>query len=396
MSSTIREAEMPRLFQQGPGQVSLSGGLPDLSVFPVQAFADLTSRLLRLGGRTLLQYTTPHVSTNLAPAILDLAAREGMHPDADNLIPTAGSQQGLVAVAHVLDGDTMLCESPTYPGALAAFAQAGLDPQPVACDLEGILVEDLSRRVTQLRAAGRRVPALYVVPTFANPTGAVQSPERRRRLIDACVGLDLTIIEDNPYGLLDFDGRHWPALKSLAEEHVVYMGTFSKVFAPGLRTGWIDPPTSLTDELRAATEVLTLSPAAFAQAAIGEFHRRYGWDELIGNYRASYRARAVAASDTLRETLNGHDPTATQWMWQEPQGGFYLWLTSVGPADTGAVDIAAAAGVAVVPGRYFGTTGQHRSSLRLCYANAPMDVLVGAARRLGGVLAGVGTRGGVR
>lgn len=392
MTTTLRGVELPQLFQTRPGTVSLTGGLPDLTVFPVREFADLSARLLRLGGRTLLQYTTPHVSPKALPAVLDLAAREEMRPEAAGLVPTAGSQQGLVAIASVLDSDVVMCESPAYPGAIAAFAHAGIEPQPVACDGEGILIEELTRRVTALRASGRRVGAVYVVPTFANPTGVTQSCARRHSLLDACARLDLLVIEDNPYGLLAFEGQQWPALKSLAPERVVYLGTFSKVFVPGLRVGWIDAPGELSASLRTAVEVLALSPSPFVQAAIGEFHRLFGWDELIGRYRASYRHRARVASGGLRAALDEQGAEAARWYWREPRGGFYLWLTSLLPADAMAVAAAAAAaGVAVIPGPHFGMSAEHSSSLRICYANAPLDKLEEGVRRLGGVLASART-----
>lgn len=386
--TALRGVELPRLFQQRPGTVSLSGGLPDLSVFPMADFAELSGRLLRLGGRTLLQYTTPHVSSSLLPAIAELAEREAICIDPGTLVPTAGSQQGLAAVARIVDCDTVMCETPAYPGALAAFAHAGLQVEGVSCDSQGVIVEDLCRRVVGLRDAGRVVRALYVVPTFANPTGATQSAARRRELVNACSRLGLLIIEDNPYGLLDFEGRHWPALKSLDPERVVYLGTFSKVFAPGLRAGWIDAPSALVAPLRTAVEVLALSPSAFVQAAIGEFHRKFGWAALLDRYRASYAERAALASQTLRATLDDHGTHATQWVWDEPRGGFYLWLTSVLPTDAGHVALRAAeAGVSVVPGPHFGTAGEHASSIRVCYANAPLDKLRTAATQLAHVLA---------
>lgn len=377
---------LPDLFSRAPHSISLAGGLPDLSMLPVAEVAEATARLLRLGARTLLQYTTPTVPHGLATAIRDLTSYEHMSPQPENLIPTAGSQQALVAVAANMPGATILCETPTYPGALAAFRTAGLRVVPVATDQGGVIVEDVERLAVALRAGGDKVSAVYVVPTFSNPTGATQDPARRSQLVEVCARLSLTIIEDNPYGMLSFEGRTHPALKSLAPKRVIYLGTFSKVFAPGLRAGWIDAPKELTARLRSHIEVQSLSPSPLSMAIIGEIHRRLGWDDLIAGYRTSYAQRASLASRTLSALLGPH----SRWTWEEPKGGFYLWLTCLERIDTAQIAQAAADhGVKVVPGGHFHPDATASPSLRICYSHARPDQLEEGLRRLSTVLSDV-------
>lgn len=395
MPVTIRRVDMPQLFQQDAGTITFAGGLPDLSVLPADVISTAANRLLRLGSRVLLQYTTPHVATRLVPGIADLAAREAMTVTAERLVPTSGSQLGLAIVSRVLgtgDGDVMLVDSPTYPGALSAFSAAGLDPVPVASDTSGPAPEALAAAVATERSAGRRVAGFYCTPTFHNPTGRTMTLERREALVACCQTLGVTIVEDNPYGLLAFDGQTWPALKSLAPDNVVYLGTFSKIFAPGTRVGWIDAPVAVVDDLRAVSEIFTLSPSALNQALIAEFHRSQGWNDLLAGYRTSYAQRAQLMSATLTEQLAANDDQGL-WHWDEPTGGFYLWLQHLGGADAMTVArFAAAAGVTVVPGTHFSTGGDHRSALRLCFSNPSHADIVTGATRLASVLATAGAR----
>lgn len=394
MINTGNGVELPDLFSTNPDVISLAGGLPDLSVFPIAKVAGITARLMRLGARMLLQYTTPTVPRNLAVAIRDLTAHESMSPQPENLIPTAGSQQGLAAVAATLPGDVIMCEVPTYPGALAAFAAAGLGIAPVATDRGGIVVEDVERRAVALRAEGHTVSAVYVVPTFSNPTGATQDPARRSALVEACARLGLTIIEDNPYGMLGFNKEVFPALKSLLPEQVIYLGTFSKVFAPGLRVGWIDPPHAFAQRLRACIEVQALSPSPLSLAIIAESYRKLGWETLISDYRARYAEKARLTSQIFRESPEA----AERWTWEEPRGGFYLWLTSLESIETTQVsEIAAKEGVRVIPGTHFHPDGLPSSSLRICFSNAHPGQLEKGLRRLIPILThAAGLKGAMR
>ncbi|MFK4144044.1 PLP-dependent aminotransferase family protein [Streptomyces sp. NPDC004065] len=377
--------EMPRLFERGGDVISFAGGLPDLDVLPLETISAQLSRLVRLGGRLTLQYTTPHVAGTLVPAITDLMGREGTTAEAAHLVPTGGSQMGLMAVGLGLavPGETVLVQTPAYPGAAAAFRTAGLTPHAAPEDAGGLDPAALRRTVADLRAAGRTVRLLYCNPTFQNPTGATLSVARRHELLTAARELDLLIVEDNPYGLLSFDGTTTTALHALDPERVVYLGTFSKVFAPGLRCGWIAAPEPVARTLRRTTEVMALSPSALAQAALAAFHTRAGWDDLLDAYRRSYRERCALMADALEAELGTGGP----WQWERPGGGFYLWLRHRDGVDTSRFAAAAAEhGVSYVPGSHFGIDGGHADALRLCFSNVPRKRIAEGVTRLAAAL----------
>ncbi|GFH38396.1 aminotransferase-like domain-containing protein [Streptomyces pacificus] len=386
-TDTRPAVEMPRLFERGGDTVSFAGGLPDLDVLPLDAISRQMSALVRLGGRVALQYSTPHVAQALLPAIVDLMGREGARPDAGGLVPTSGSQMGLMAVglALAVPGETVLVQTPAYPGAAAAFRTAGLRLHALPRDARGPAPEGLRETILRLRGVGRTARLVYCNPTFQNPTGATLDVDRRRELLAVADELGLLLIEDNPYGLLGFAGETTDTLTALAPERVVYLGTFSKVFAPGLRCGWIAAPPEQAAALRRTTEVMALSPSALAQAAIAAFHARSGWTELIDRYRAAYRERCALMTDALERELGD----GGQWTWQRPQGGFYLWLRHRGGLDTGPLARAAAErGVSFVPGSHFRIDGEPSNALRLCFSHVPRERIAAGVSRLATVLRG--------
>lgn len=384
-SHTRPAVEMPQLFERGGDLINFAGGLPDLGVLPLEEISSQLARLVKLGGRLALQYTTPHVAKALIPAIGDLMAQEGARAVAENLVPTNGSQMGLTAVGLGLGapGEIVLCQTPAYPGAAAAFRTAGLEPRAVPEDAQGMDPEALRESVLRLRAEGRTVRLLYTNPTFQNPTGATLSVERRIALLAVCRSLEVLVVEDNPYGLLSFDGTCTTAFHAIDPEYVVYLGTFSKIFAPGLRCGWIAAPAHIAPVLRSTTEVLALSPSALAQAALAAFHGKSGWSELIAAYRESYRERCALMDAALRENLG----TDGAWTWEVPGGGFYIWLRNRDGLDTGKyLDAAAEHGVSFVPGAQFSIDGEHADGLRLCYSFAPRKRIAEGVARLAAAL----------
>ena len=378
------------LFDVPSGGISLAGGLPDLSPIVMKELSEQVGRQIRLGGRTILQYSTMETPGDLVEAIEDLAGRESMRPLASNLVPTSGSQLGLAAVCRALvaDGEYIATEELTYPGARSAFAWCGARVAPVPMDEEGLIPEALVETVTRVRASGGGLDVLYTVPTFHNPTGRTQSTDRRERLLETCEALGVHVIEDNPYGMLSFTGRELPALKSMSPAGVTYLGTFSKVFVPGLRCGWIDPAVQYHERIRDAVEAVTLSPSPIAQAIIAGYHRRCGWDRAIARFREIYARKATVLSEAL--VASGID--RDRWSWREPDGGFYLWLTDVTGADTaGIAEMARRAGTALVPGAQFGDTRTAGAGLRLSFSGASENELRTAARRLCEVISGTTT-----
>ncbi|WP_256107709.1 PLP-dependent aminotransferase family protein [Streptomyces sp. ODS05-4] len=379
-------AALPELFATGGDTVSFAGGLPDLEALPLRTLSSQVSRLMGLGGRLTLQYTTTRVAPSLVPAIRDLMGREGASATSEQLVPTTGSQMGLLAVALGVGapGDPVLLPTPAYPGAAAAFRTAGMEPRALPEDADGPDPAALYETVRTLRADGRNPRLLYCNPTFRNPTGATIPTPRRRELLAAAADLELLVVEDNPYGLLAFDGSTTPALHALDPERVIYLGTFSKVFAPGLRCGWIAAPEHLAPALRRTAEVMTLSPSALSQATIAAFHTRHGWDDLLDGYRTAYRERCALMADALDAELGPDGP----WRFDRPDGGFYLWLRHRDGQDTERLTgPAAAIGVSFVPGSHFGVGREHAGALRLAFSNAPRRRIAEGVCRLAAALA---------
>lgn len=376
----------PDLFTVPAGTVSLAGGMPALGSLPWAEIAGTTGATLELAGPTVLQYGRPVVGSTLARRIHDLLALQGADVPAAELIPTAGSQMGLCVVAAVLGrgAGAVLCETPSYPGALGAFRDRGLEPIAVPADADGVDPAAIAGLVRRHRPA-----FLYVNPTFHNPTGRVMPQARRRDLLDACVAAGLPIVEDDPYGLLAFDGHLHTSLLALAgpDGDVIHLGTASKIFAPGLRVGWIAAPAHHRAELAAQADLMSLSPSVFAQSVVADFLGGPSWPAQLDVFRRDYRERAEIADGALRSA--GADRT---WTWEQPRGGFYLWLTPrIGPVDAERVaDRAREAGVLVVPGRYFSVDGESDGGLRLCFTGPRRAQLGPAVERLGAVLAEVG------
>ncbi|KXP11219.1 hypothetical protein AXK57_07630 [Tsukamurella pulmonis] len=376
----------PDLFTVPPGTVSLAGGMPALGTLPWPEIAAATGATLELAGPTVLQYGRPVVGSTLARRIRDLLALQGADVDAAELIPTAGSQMGLCVVAAVLgrDADTVLCEAPSYPGALAAFRDRGLEPVAVPADADGVDPDAVAGLVRR-----RRTAFLYVNPTFHNPTGRVMPQQRRRDLLAACAAVDLPVVEDDPYGLLSFDGHLHTSLLALAGPggDVIHLGTASKIFAPGLRVGWIAAPAHRRSALAAQADLMSLSPSVFAQGVVADFLAGPSWPAQLDVFRREYRERAEIADGALRSA-----GAERLWRWERPRGGFYLWLTArAGGVDAEAVaERARRAGVLVVPGRHFSVAGESDDGLRLCFTGPRRAQLAPAVERLGAVLAEAG------
>nr|WP_279671709.1 PLP-dependent aminotransferase family protein [Flexivirga meconopsidis] len=333
--------------------------------------------MLLLGGATILQYTTPGISKGLARAIDSVMAASGVPADPRSVIPTAGSQMGLAAIAQSFarEGQVIACEAPTYPGALAAFRAAGA--RIVSIDITGGLTEE--SLAAQLDAAPERPALYYTNPNFHNPTGATHDRVSRELIAAACADRGVRIVEDDPYGLLSFDGEPTPVPFAELAPSTIYLGTFSKIFAPGLRIGWISAPEDVRARLAHVVESMTLSPAPLNHAIAAGFFALGDWKGLVADYRDTYRRQGAAMTRALAETFGD----ASGWTWNEPGGGFYVWLThddvSLDARDL--LPMAATEGVSFVPGAFFSAQDDYRNCLRLCFsANSPDKTEEGIAR----------------
>ena len=258
-------------------------------------------------------------------------AEEGI-TDADpaNVIVTVGSQsaQDVAARSSAIPGDVVLCEDPTYVGALNTFEAYEVQVEPVAMDEDGLIPSELERRIEELRVKAAPVKFLYTIPSFNNPSGITLAAERRQHVVDICRKAGILVLEDNPYGLLRFDGQPLRPLRADNPDDVIYLGSFSKILAPGLRIGWALLPDHLQRSFYLANEAVTLCPPTLNQMLITTYLAEHDWLGQINTYRQLYAERCAAMLAALKEYM----PDGASWT--EPEGGFFVWVTLPGHVDT--------------------------------------------------------------
>jgi DNA-binding transcriptional MocR family regulator len=365
-----------------PEVVSLAGGMPCLTALPMDAVAATVAQMLATQGQTALQYGSGQGDPVLREQILEVMALEGISAHADEIVVTTGSQQALDLVTRIFidPGDVVLAEAPSYVGALGVFAAYQAEVAHVAFDDNGLVPQALEERIAALKAAGKRVKFLYTVPNFHNPAGTTMSPERRPQIIEICQRHAILVLEDNPYGLLGFDREPYAAMRTLSEEGVIYLGSFSKTFAPGLRVGWALAPHAIREKLVLASESAILCPSAYSQMTVSTYLATCDWKAQIKVYRELYRERRDAMLDSLRVML----PQAT---WTHPDGGFYVWLTLPDGLNAKAMlPRAVTERVAYVPGTAFFADGTGHRNVRLSYCYPDPDRIREGVRRLAGVV----------
>jgi len=365
-----------------PEVVSLAGGMPYVSALPLDAIGARMERVMAERGAAALQYGAGQGTPELRERILEVMALEGIHAGVDDVVVTTGSQQALDLVAKLfLDpGDVVLAESPSYVGALGIFRSYQAEVSHIAMDADGMIPAALTERIQSLRAAGRPIKLLYLIPNFQNPGGVTLSSQRRLEIIDIARSNGILILEDNPYGLLWFDQAPPAAMRSVDGDGIIYLGSFSKTFAPGFRVGWALAPHGIREKLVLAAEASILSPSAINQMVISDYLSSADWRGQIDVFRGLYRERRDAMIDALEHYL----PDLT---WTMPGGGFYVWLTlSEGLDAKGMLPRAVKELVAYTPGTAFFADGGGRQHLRLafCYPT-PTDIREGI-RRLASVV----------
>src|SRR5665648_978549 len=320
----VTTSEIRALFSVAsrPEVVSLAGGMPYLSALPMDTVAATVAQMLATQGLTALQYGSGQGDPTLREQILEVMALEGISAHADDVMVTTGSQQALDLVTRIFidPGDVVLAEAPSYVGALGVFAAYQAHVAHVASDDDGLIPQALEERILALKAAGKRIKFLYSVPNFHNPAGTTMSLERRPQIVEICHRHGILVLEDNPYGLLGFEREPYAALRTLSDEGVVYLGTFSKTFAPGLRVGWALAPHAVREKLVLASESAILCPSAYSQMTVSTYLATCDWTAQIKVYCDLYSERR----DAMIETLGAVLPQAS---WTHPEGGFYVWLT---------------------------------------------------------------------
>ena len=352
-----------------PGIISLAGGLPSPDTFPVEAMRRACDRVLTEAPREALQYAASEGHAPLREWVASQMVAQGLWVDASQVLITNGSQQGLDLIGKVLidAGSGIAVESPTYLGALQAFAPCEPEVLTVRCDDDGPLPEALGL------AKGARF--LYLLPNFQNPSGRCMSEARRAALAKAARALGLPIVEDNPYGDLWFDAPPPPPIASRWPEGTIYLGSFSKVLAPGLRLGYVIAPTALSPKLLQAKQAADLHTSGFNQRVVYEIVR----DGFLVEHVPTIRARYKAHRDAMRDALEAHMPAGCRWV--VPTGGMFFWVELPDGVDaTALLPAALALGVAYVPGAPFFASEPKVNTLRLSFVTvAPAEIERGVA-----------------
>ena len=365
-----------------PEVISLAGGMPYLSALPMETVASAVAQMLATQGLTALQYGSGQGDPTLREQILEVMALEGISAHADDIVVTTGSQQALDLVTRIFidPGDVVLAEAPSYVGALGVFSAYQAQVAHVASDDNGLVPHALEERILHLLADGKRIKFLYSVPNFHNPAGTTLSLQRRPQIVEICQRHGILVLEDNPYGLLGFDREPYAAMRSLSEEGVVYLGSFSKTFAPGLRVGWALAPHAVREKLVLASESAILCPSAYSQMTVSTYLATCDWKAQIKVYRELYRERR----DAMIESLGALLPRAT---WTHPDGGFYVWLTLPEGLNAKAMlPRAITERVAYVPGTAFFADGTGHRNVRLSYCYPDPDRIREGVRRFAGVV----------
>ena len=367
-----------------PDVISLAGGLPDTSTFPAADFAALMSRIAVDAAAQALQYGPTEGLDELKRCIAEVMAAEGMRVEQEDVLVTTGGQQviDLVCRAFIDPGDVVVAEAPTYPGAVPVFGSYQAHVVQIAMDDDGMRIDELESTLDRLAEEGRTPKFIYTVPSFQNPAGVTMALERRRRLVRIAAERELLVLEDNPYGLLRYEGEPLPTLLSLdGGRYVVYLGTFSKILSPGLRLGWAAAPRPVLEKLNLGKQAADLCSSPLSQHFVAAFFAQRDWRAYVGRLVELYRRRRDVMLDALAE----HLPPEARWT--RPQGGLFIWARLPDYIDT--TDLLARAlreHVAFVPGRAAYLDGRGGSEMRLNFSGVSDDDIHEGVRRIGKVV----------
>ncbi len=361
--------------------ISFAGGMPEISRVPADAVASAAAEAIRDFGSEALQYGSSEGRPQLRGAIVELMAEIGVRARQEDIIVTAGAQQALDLLAKIfLDpGDVIITEGPTYLGALQAFSAYQPRVICVPMDEQGMDTDVLAAELAALGPRGAKF--IYTIPNFQNPGGVTMSAGRRRKLLELAREYDIPVIEDDPYGRLRFDGGHMRPLRAL-DEDVIYLGTFSKIFAPGLRLGWVIAPRPILGKVLLAKQAADLCGSAYAQITAERYFAGTRWRRVLQDLTRVYGERR----DAMLEALEEHFPAEAEWT--VPEGGFFVWVRMPAFLDLKALlPEAIEHGVTYVAGDAFfpdGRTGRNCMRLAFCYATP--DAIREGIRRLAEVV----------
>jgi 2-aminoadipate transaminase len=366
-----------------PEVVSLAGGMPNISGLPLDVVGSLVEDLVTERGQVALQYGSGQGDPRLREQVVEVMRPVGIEAHPDDVTITVGSQHALDLVTRIFvdPGDVVVAEAPSYVGALGTFRAYQAEVVHVEMDDDGLVPGRLQEALAACSSAGRRVKFVYTVPNYHNPAGVTLSTSRRVEILEICRSAGVLVLEDDPYGLLGFDGEVPRALRADDAEGVIYLGSFSKTFAPGFRVGWALAPHAVREKLVLAAEASVLCPPAFSQLAVSAYLAGHDWMGQVKVFRETYRERRDAMLDSMEDLL----PPGARWT--RPRGGFYVWATLPEGLDAKAMLPRAVTNrVAYVPGTAFYADGLGSRSMRLSYCYPSPDRIREGVRRLSQVV----------
>ena len=364
-------------FAADPSIISFGGGMPAPELFPVEEMKKVAVAVLEESGQAALQYATTEGNVKLREQIADRMNRKYQSKvELDDVLITSGSQQGLDFAGKIFinEGDVVLCESPSYLGAINAFKAYGPKFIEVPTDDHGMVIEELEK----ILDSTENVKMVYVIPDFQNPSGKTWTMERRERFMEVINKHEIPVIEDNPYGELRFEGEILPSLKAMDTKGlVVFLGTYSKIFAPGLRIGWVCAAPEILQKFNFVKQSADLQSSTISQMEAAKFGEMYDLDAHVEKIKAVYKVRR----DLMMKMMKEEFPEGVKWTY--PEGGLFTWV--VLPEHINARDLLKKCleeKVAFVPGGAFFPNGGNENTFRLNYSNAPEEKLEEGMRRL--------------
>ncbi|MDO4799187.1 MAG: PLP-dependent aminotransferase family protein [Bacillota bacterium] len=363
-----------------PEIISFAGGLPAPELFPIKEMIEVSAKVMMTMGQEALQYSTTEGYNPLRNHIVRQMAQAGVTVEQDDILITNGSQQGLDFTGKIFlnPGDYVLCESPSYLGAINAF-------RAYECEFEEIPTDDFGMDMKALEhvlETNKRAKFIYVIPDFQNPSGRTWSTERRKQLYDLARRYNVVIVEDNPYGALRFEGEMIPPVKSLdTDGRVVYLGTYSKTFSPGLRIGWVAASPELLSKYIMVKQGADLQSSSISQRELSVFLDSYDFDRHVETIKEVYRRRRDLMIDTMKQCF----PKEAKYV--VPSGGLFTWVELPERVNTRKLlEKAVERKVAFVPGGSFFPNGGNERCMRLNFSNMNEEKIVEGIKRLGELL----------
>jgi DNA-binding transcriptional MocR family regulator len=394
-AKALTRSEIRTLFAvvaEHPEVISLAGGMPSLDQMPFDEISKVLEKTVAEKGTKLWQYGTAQGDKRLRELVLDICKLEGVQAHKDNVVLTSGSQQALDYITRLFinPGDVVLCEEPIYVGAKGIFTSYRADIVTIKMDNGGLIPQLLEETIVKLNEQKKKIKFLYTVPNFHNPASTTLLVQRRPKILEICKKYNILIIEDNPYGLLSFDRELYPSIYSFdyssgrseskkmddAAENVIYLGSFSKIIAPGVRMGYAIAPSAVSEKLVLCAEAATLCSSMNSQMTLVAYLENFDWMKCIDLFRKSYKERAYVMIAALEKYL----PECT---FQAPRGGFYIWLKlPEGVRSDKLLSYAFDAGVVYVPGTGFYADGRGAEYVRISFCYPSSEEITAGIERL--------------